>query len=85
MTTSDNNLLPVGADLLVPARSRPQPSGLFSSFWMAGYESACHINRRGQRLDMIAATRRARAIMDQADVERVTALLDDFNASIEPA
>ena len=34
---------------------------------------------------MVAATRRARAIMDQADSERVAALLDDFNASIEPA
>lgn len=28
---------------------------LFSSFWMAGFESACHINSRGQRLDMSAA------------------------------
>ncbi len=28
---------------------------LFSSFWMAGFESACHINSLGQRLDMIAA------------------------------
>jgi beta-glucosidase/6-phospho-beta-glucosidase/beta-galactosidase len=33
---------------------------LFSSFWMAGYESACHINRRGERLDMIAATQHDR-------------------------
>jgi UDP-galactopyranose mutase len=64
MTTSDNNLLPVDADLLLPARSRPQPSGLFSSFWMAGYESACHINRRGQRLDMIAATQHDRFLDD---------------------
>ena len=64
MTTSDNNLLPLAADLLVPARSRPQPSGLFSSFWMAGYESACHINRRGERLDMIAATQHDRLLDD---------------------
>ncbi len=30
--------------------------GLFQSFWMAGFESACHINSKGQRLDMIAVT-----------------------------
>ncbi len=29
---------------------------LFRSFWMGGFESACHINRAGQRLDMLAAT-----------------------------
>lgn len=29
---------------------------LFRSFWMAGFESACHINSEGDRLDMIAAT-----------------------------
>lgn len=29
---------------------------LFSSFWLAGFESACHINRYGQRLDLLAAT-----------------------------
>src|SRR3954451_17841983 len=43
------------------------------------------VKQRIRGLDMVAATRRARAIMDQADVERVTALLDDFNAGIEPA
>src|SRR3954451_18772700 len=43
------------------------------------------VKQRIRSLDMVAATRRARAIMDQADVERVTALLDDFNAGIEPA
>jgi beta-glucosidase/6-phospho-beta-glucosidase/beta-galactosidase len=31
-------------------------STLFSSFWLAGFESACHINSSGHRLDMIAAT-----------------------------
>jgi phosphotransferase system enzyme I (PtsI) len=36
-------------------------------------------------LDMVAATRRARAIMDQADAARIAALLDDFNAMAEPA
>jgi hypothetical protein len=29
---------------------------LFRSFWMAGYESATHINGKGERLDMLAAT-----------------------------
>jgi len=29
---------------------------LFSSFWMAGFESSCHINLNGDRLDMLAAT-----------------------------
>ncbi|MGE3783957.1 MAG: phosphoenolpyruvate--protein phosphotransferase [Alphaproteobacteria bacterium] len=43
------------------------------------------VKQRIRGLDMVAATRRARAILDQADVERVTALLDDFNASLEPA
>ncbi len=27
---------------------------MFSSFWMAGFESACHINPKRERLDMIA-------------------------------
>ena len=26
----------------------------FSSFWGAGFESACHINKAGVRLDMVA-------------------------------
>ncbi len=43
------------------------------------------VKQRIRSLDMVAATRRARAILDQADVERVSALLDDFNASLEPA
>ena len=43
------------------------------------------VKQRIRGLDMVAATRRARAIMDQADPERVAALLDDFNASLEPA
>lgn len=29
---------------------------LFQSFWMAGFESACQINSKRQRLDMIAVT-----------------------------
>lgn len=35
---------------------------LFRSFWMGGFESACHINRNGARLDMIAATQHDRFI-----------------------
>jgi beta-glucosidase/6-phospho-beta-glucosidase/beta-galactosidase len=33
---------------------------MFASFWMAGFESAYHINRSGHRLDMIAATQHDR-------------------------
>jgi beta-glucosidase/6-phospho-beta-glucosidase/beta-galactosidase len=29
---------------------------IFKSFWLAGFESASHINRAGQRLDMLALT-----------------------------
>jgi UDP-galactopyranose mutase len=32
------------------------PPALFASFWQGGFESACHVNRAGARLDMIAAT-----------------------------
>ncbi|MBA2303114.1 MAG: beta-glucosidase [Acidobacteria bacterium] len=35
---------------------------IFSSFWMAGFESACHVNRKGARLDMIAATQHDRFV-----------------------
>jgi phosphotransferase system enzyme I (PtsI) len=38
------------------------------------------VKRRVRALDTIAATRRARAIMDQWDSGRIAALLDDFNA-----
>jgi beta-glucosidase/6-phospho-beta-glucosidase/beta-galactosidase len=31
------------------------PPGLFRSFWIAGFECSCHINTKGQRLDMTAA------------------------------
>jgi phosphotransferase system enzyme I (PtsI) len=47
-----------------------------------------HIPRVKQRirsLDMVAATRRARAIMDQSDAGRIAALLDDFNAMADGA
>ena len=35
---------------------------LFDSFWLAGYESACHVNRAGHRLDMLAATQHDRFV-----------------------
>jgi phosphoenolpyruvate-protein phosphotransferase (PTS system enzyme I) len=42
------------------------------------------VKQRIRGLDMVAATRRARAIMDQSDTGRITALLDDFNAVALP-
>jgi hypothetical protein len=42
---------------------------LFRSFWLAGFESACHINRYGQRLDLLAATQH-----DQQAADKVNAL-----------
>jgi phosphoenolpyruvate-protein phosphotransferase (PTS system enzyme I) len=38
------------------------------------------VKRRIRALDMVAASRRARAIMDQLDDARIASLLDDFNA-----
>jgi phosphotransferase system enzyme I (PtsI) len=43
------------------------------------------VKERVRALDMVAATRRAGAIMDQADPERIARLLDDFNAAAAPA
>ena len=44
------------------------------------------VKQRIRSLDMVAATRRARAIMDQADPARIAQLLDDFNAAaVTPA
>jgi len=48
-------------------------------------QSIPRVKQRIRGLDMVAATRRARAIMDQADSGRIAALLDDFNAIAEPA
>ncbi|HJU20749.1 MAG TPA: phosphoenolpyruvate--protein phosphotransferase [Stellaceae bacterium] len=42
------------------------------------------VKQRLRSLDMVAATRRARAIMDQSDTGRIAALLDDFNAAAGP-
>jgi len=38
------------------------PSDVFSSFWMAGFESACHVSRDGRRVDMVAAAFHARLV-----------------------
>ena len=46
-------------------------------------QSIPRVKQRIRSLDMVAATRRARAIMDQADAGRIAALLDDFNAMAE--
>lgn len=35
---------------------------LFRSFWMGGFESACHINEAGVRLDMLHATQHDRFV-----------------------
>ena len=43
------------------------------------------VKQRIRNLDMVAATRRARAIMDQSDSGRIAALLDDFNAVAWPS
>src|SRR5687768_11177975 len=37
---------------------------LFRSFWMGGFESACHINEAGDRLDMLAATQHDRFVTE---------------------
>jgi phosphotransferase system enzyme I (PtsI) len=42
------------------------------------------VKQRIRSLDIVAATRRARAIMDQSDSGRIAALLDDFNAVAIP-
>jgi phosphotransferase system enzyme I (PtsI) len=41
------------------------------------------VKQRIRSLDMVAASRRADAILDQSDPERIAALLDDFNAAAE--
>ncbi len=55
---------------LDPARGRHAIS--FSSFWAAGFEAACHINRAGVRLDMTTAT--AHDVMVDDDYQRLRQL-----------
>jgi phosphotransferase system enzyme I (PtsI) len=38
------------------------------------------VKQRIRAIDLLAATRCARTIMDQSDSGRIAALLDDFNA-----
>src|SRR5581483_5473267 len=40
------------------------PPRLFKSFWIAGYESACQVNRAGARLDMLVSTQHDRQAAD---------------------
>lgn len=48
------------------------PAGLFRSFWLAGFESACQVTRAGRRLDMIALTQHdAQAADDYARIRRL--------------
>ena len=37
---------------------------IFRSFWMGGFESACHINEAGTRLDMLNATQHDRFVRE---------------------
>jgi beta-glucosidase/6-phospho-beta-glucosidase/beta-galactosidase len=45
---------------------------VFRSFWMGGFESACQINTRGVRIDMLAATQHDEQAAD--DYDRVRGL-----------
>jgi hypothetical protein len=42
--------------MVTPTGRVPAECGLFRSFWLAGFESASHVNINGQRIDMLAAT-----------------------------
>jgi beta-glucosidase/6-phospho-beta-glucosidase/beta-galactosidase len=37
---------------------------IFRSFWMGGFESACHVNQAGVRLDMLQATQHDRFVAE---------------------
>jgi len=45
---------------------------IFRSFWMGGFESACHINTAGVRLDMLRATQHDRFV--KADYEALRSM-----------
>ena len=71
-------------------RDRRRPALCRAAAWASGLrelsmapQSIPRVKQRIRSLDMVAATRRARAIMDQADAGRIAALLDDFNAMAE--
>ncbi len=44
-------------------RDLESPTQLFNSFWIAGFESATHINKDGHRLDMVAAVQHDKQVM----------------------
>lgn len=49
----------------------PDVPSLFQSFWLGGFESACQINTRHQRIDMLAATQHdSRTLADYQMVAR---------------
>jgi phosphotransferase system enzyme I (PtsI) len=66
----------------------PRFSALLVGLGLRNLSMAPHniprVKQRLRNLDMVAATRRARAIMDQSDTDRIAALLDDFNAVASP-
>ena len=43
---------------------------LFDSFFLAGFESACHINKTGMRLNMLAATQHDRQVSQDYELLR---------------
>ena len=48
--------------------SRGAEPKLFQSFWMGGFESACQINTRGVRIDMLAATQHDVRVREDFDL-----------------
>ncbi len=46
------------------SRSPAPLSHIFKSFWIAGFEAASHLNRAGQRVDMLAVTQHDRQVME---------------------
>jgi hypothetical protein len=53
----------------VVPEARPAATRLFDSFWLGGFEAACHVNDSGVRLDMIAATQHD--VQADGDYERL--------------
>jgi beta-glucosidase/6-phospho-beta-glucosidase/beta-galactosidase len=41
---------------MAPDIGPPKPPHVFDSFWMGGFEAACHVTDKGRRLDIIEAT-----------------------------
>jgi hypothetical protein len=62
-------ILPRGAaqDVLIEwamGETKVSCPNLFASFWMAGFESATHINPNGERVDMITGTEHDRRVVE---------------------